>query len=61
MRATVNIHEAKACLSALIAQAEAGDGVIIARANKPVVRLLPFGPLPPPPAKASPCPIHADT
>ena len=38
---TVNVHEAKTNLSELIAQAEAGEEVIIARANKPVVRLVP--------------------
>jgi prevent-host-death family protein len=37
----VNIHEAKTHLSELIAQAEAGEEVIIARANKPAVRLVP--------------------
>lgn len=37
---TVNVHEAKTTLSELIARAEAGEEVIIARANKPVVRLV---------------------
>ena len=37
---TVNIHEAKTNLSALIAAVEAGEEVIIARANKPVVKLV---------------------
>jgi prevent-host-death family protein len=37
---TVNIHEAKTNLSALIAAVEAGEEVVIARANKPVVRLV---------------------
>jgi prevent-host-death family protein len=36
-----NIHEAKTNLSALIAKAEAGEDVVIARAGKPVVRLVP--------------------
>jgi prevent-host-death family protein len=36
-----NIHEAKTNLSALIAKAEAGEDVLIARAGKPVVRLVP--------------------
>ena len=44
MQSTVNIHEAKAQLSALIARAEAGEDVVIARANKPVVRLVPVVP-----------------
>lgn len=41
MQPTVNIHEAKAHLSSLIARAEAGEEIVIARANKPVVRLVP--------------------
>jgi prevent-host-death family protein len=44
MQSTVNIHEAKAQLSALIARAEAGEEIVIARANKPVVRLVPVEP-----------------
>ena len=44
MRSTVNIHEAKAQLSALIARAEAGEEIVIARANKPIVRLVPVEP-----------------
>ncbi|MGO8759487.1 MAG: type II toxin-antitoxin system Phd/YefM family antitoxin [Terracidiphilus sp.] len=36
---TVNIFEAKTQLSRLIASAEKGDDVIIARAGKPVARL----------------------
>jgi prevent-host-death family protein len=37
----VNIHHAKTNLSRLILQAEAGEEVIIARAGKPAVRLVP--------------------
>ena len=37
----VNIHEAKTQLSALVARAEAGEEIVISRANKPVVRLVP--------------------
>lgn len=37
-----NIHEAKSRLSQLIEQAEQGEEVIIARAGKPVVRLVPY-------------------
>jgi prevent-host-death family protein len=37
----VNIHHAKTNLSRLILQAEGGEEVIIARAGKPVVRLVP--------------------
>lgn len=36
----VNVLEAKTNLSRLIAEVEAGGEVIIARANKPVVRLV---------------------
>jgi prevent-host-death family protein len=38
---TANIHEAKTNLSKLIEQAERGEEVIIARGNKPAVRLVP--------------------
>jgi prevent-host-death family protein len=38
---TVNIHEAKTQLSKLIEQAQAGEEVVIAKAGKPVVRLVP--------------------
>ncbi len=40
----VNTHEAKTQLSKLIAAAEAGDEVIIARRGKPAVRLVPVRP-----------------
>ena len=40
----VNVHEAKSRLSTLIAKAEAGEEVVIARANRPVVRLVPIEP-----------------
>jgi prevent-host-death family protein len=36
----VNIHEAKTRLSELIVAVEAGEEVVIARAGKPVVRLV---------------------
>jgi prevent-host-death family protein len=39
--ATVTVHTAKTHLSKLIARAEAGEEVIIARGKKPVVRLIP--------------------
>ncbi len=42
MRIQVNIHEAKARLSSLVARTEAGEEVVIARANRPSVRLLPI-------------------
>jgi len=38
---TVTVHAAKTQLSKLIARAEAGEEVIIARRDKPVVRLVP--------------------
>jgi prevent-host-death family protein len=39
--ATVTIHEAKTQLSKLIARAEAGEEIVIARGKEPVVRLSP--------------------
>ena len=40
--ATVTIHEAKTNLSKLIARAEAGEEIIIARGKVPVARLEPM-------------------
>ncbi len=37
---TVNIREARARLSRLVAQAERGEDVVIARRGKPAVRLV---------------------
>ncbi|MGA2841899.1 MAG: type II toxin-antitoxin system prevent-host-death family antitoxin [Steroidobacteraceae bacterium] len=42
MSLTVNIGEAKARFSELVANAEACDEVIIARGNEPVARLAPL-------------------
>lgn len=39
---TVNMAIAKATLSTLVRQAHAGDDIIIARAGKPVAKLLPY-------------------
>lgn len=39
---TVNIREAKTHLSALLATVQAGDEVIITKANKPMARLVPI-------------------
>jgi prevent-host-death family protein len=39
---TVNIHEAKTHLSRLVERVEAGEEVVIARAGRPVARLIPF-------------------
>jgi prevent-host-death family protein len=38
----VNIHAAKTHLSRLVDQAAAGDEIVIARAGKPVARLVPL-------------------
>jgi len=42
MALTVNVHGAKTRLSDLLARAEAGEEILIARANKPVARLVPI-------------------
>ena len=42
----VNIHEAKTRLSELLAEVEAGDEVVIARAGKPIARLIAERPAP---------------
>jgi prevent-host-death family protein len=39
-----NIHAAKTQLSRLIEQAAAGEEIVIAKAGKPVARLVPFEP-----------------
>jgi len=38
----VNVHEAKTHLSKLLQKVEAGEEVVIARAGKPVARLVPL-------------------
>ena len=46
--ASVNVHEAKTHLSRLLERVEAGDEVVIARAGRPIARLVPYrriGPL----------------
>lgn len=40
----VNVHEAKTRLSELLARVERGEHVVIARAGKPVVHLIPVQP-----------------
>ncbi|MFH1538324.1 MAG: type II toxin-antitoxin system prevent-host-death family antitoxin [bacterium] len=49
--AVINMHDAKSQLSDLVARAEAGEEIVIARRNKPAVRLVkmrtPGEPLPP--------------
>lgn len=42
----VNIHQAKTQLSQLLAEVEAGEEVVIARAGKPVARLTVVAPQP---------------
>lgn len=39
---TVNVHEAKTHLSQLLARVVNGDEVIIAKAGRPLARLIPF-------------------
>ena len=41
-RKTVNVHDAKTHLSKLLEQVEAGAEIVIARAGRPVARLVPF-------------------
>ena len=40
---TVNIHVAKTQLSRLVDQAAAGEAFIIAKAGKPMVKVIPLG------------------
>lgn len=42
MAEQVNIHDAKTHLSRLVERVEAGEEVVIARAGRPVARLVPF-------------------
>ena len=39
---TVNIHEAKTHLSRLVARAAEGEAFIIAKAGKPLVKVVPY-------------------
>ena len=41
---TVNMHEAKTHLSRLVERVEAGEEVVIARAGRPVARLVAYRP-----------------
>jgi prevent-host-death family protein len=41
---TVNIHEAKTHLSRLVEDAARGAEIVIAKAGKPMVRLVPYAP-----------------
>lgn len=40
---TINIHEAKTHLSRLVEQAARGESFIIAKASKPMVKVVPLG------------------
>jgi prevent-host-death family protein len=42
MATTINIHEAKTHLSRLVEQAAAGKEIVIAKAGKPMARLVPM-------------------
>jgi prevent-host-death family protein len=42
----VSIHAAKTNLSRLVARAEAGEQIVIARGRKPVAKLVPLAPKP---------------
>jgi prevent-host-death family protein len=42
VKKTVNVHEAKTHLSRLLSRVERGDEVVIARAGRPIARLVPF-------------------
>ena len=46
MTLTVNIHEAKTHLSRLVEQASKGREFVIAKAGKPMVRVVPLEPAP---------------
>ena len=43
MPAKVNVHEAKTHFSKLLARVSAGEEIVIAKAGKPVARLMPIG------------------
>ena len=44
---TINIHAAKTHLSRLVDQAAAGEEIVIARAGRPVARLVPLAAIQP--------------
>ena len=43
----VNIHQAKSTLSKLVERVESGEEIVIARAGKPIARLVPYRSAPP--------------
>ena len=42
MAGSVNVHEAKTRLSKLLKRVQLGEEIVIAKAGKPVARLVPF-------------------
>jgi prevent-host-death family protein len=42
MERSINIHEAKTHLSRLVQRVEAGEEITLARAGRPVARLVPY-------------------
>jgi prevent-host-death family protein len=46
MNQMVNVHEAKTHLSRLLQRVIDGEEIVIAKAGKPVARLLPYNPAP---------------
>lgn len=42
MATQINVHEAKTQLSKLLARVEAGEEIVIAKAGRPIARLVPF-------------------
>jgi prevent-host-death family protein len=44
MSKTLNIYEAKTHLSALVEEAAKGEEIVIAKAGKPMAKLVPLGP-----------------
>lgn len=43
MTVTVNIHQAKTQLSRLLERVRQGEEVIVAKAGRPIAKLVPFG------------------
>lgn len=44
MMATVNIHEAKTHLSRLLDRVQAGEEIVLAKAGKPIAKIVPLAP-----------------
>lgn len=42
MQETINVHEAKTHLSRLLDRVQAGEEIVLAKAGKPVARLVPL-------------------